>query len=54
MGFAKGASLMKNQIGMVEVDLTNKSRSFFKDSKVFTRKIANIHEKIHDGIHKMT
>jgi hypothetical protein len=33
MGFAKGASLMKNAKGFVYVELTNKARSFFKDSK---------------------
>lgn len=53
MGFAKGAALIKNIKGVVEVELSNMNIKFFKESKEFTRKISTIHEKLTAGISKM-
>lgn len=53
MGFAKGVSLMKTEQGVVELDLSTKTRELFLNSREFSRKTTLLHENLTQAINKM-
>ena len=52
MGFAKGVSLVKNEQGVAEIELSNQIRQFYLSSKNFSKKTSQIHDGLTEAITK--